>query len=240
MGIKRSGARELRGESAVFWRLNSIQYVQIQPDVSSDLGNGSVWVDIRDAKLFHRCSWRSTRIWSHQLTSDLQSDNCFGKVCNGRVWKQFRCLRWFSKSCGAPPRLAVLVEVVNDHACLDIPTTLFQLETVLCLTKNGLEDMDGLLALYFSFTNMSWMDIRWHVPISTRLCARTHRDCCGGWFSFFTSFWKTSKKCFFETEKKFSIGTWTIKNVQNDVCHFEINFGEKILANFNVHTDFSC
>ena len=32
------------------WRSTSIQYVQIEPGVNSDLGNGSFWVEIRDAK----------------------------------------------------------------------------------------------------------------------------------------------------------------------------------------------
>ena len=32
------------------WRSISIQYVQIEPGVNSDLGNGSFWVEIRDAK----------------------------------------------------------------------------------------------------------------------------------------------------------------------------------------------
>ena len=44
----------------------SIQYVQIEPGVNSDLGNGSFWVEIRDAKhvdlLTSRCTCRSTQV----------------------------------------------------------------------------------------------------------------------------------------------------------------------------------
>ena len=36
--------------SHCIWRSISIQYVQIEPGVNSDLGNGSFWVEIRDAK----------------------------------------------------------------------------------------------------------------------------------------------------------------------------------------------
>ena len=36
--------------SDCIWRSISIQYVQIEPGVNSDLGNGSFWVEIRDAK----------------------------------------------------------------------------------------------------------------------------------------------------------------------------------------------
>ena len=49
-------------KSDCIWRSISIQYVQIEPGVNSDLGNGSFWVEIRDAKhvdlLTNRC--RST------------------------------------------------------------------------------------------------------------------------------------------------------------------------------------
>ena len=41
MVIKRSGAPELRGEYAAFGDRPALQYVQIQPGVNSDLGNGS-------------------------------------------------------------------------------------------------------------------------------------------------------------------------------------------------------
>ena len=32
--------------------------------------------------------------------------------CNGRVWKQFRCLRLFQEACGAPPRQAILFMIL--------------------------------------------------------------------------------------------------------------------------------
>ena len=37
-------------DSDCSWRSTSLQYVQIQPGVNSDLGNGSFWVEIRDAE----------------------------------------------------------------------------------------------------------------------------------------------------------------------------------------------
>ena len=45
------------------WWSTSIQYVQIEPGVNSDLGNCSFWVEIRDAKHLDQSShlyWRST------------------------------------------------------------------------------------------------------------------------------------------------------------------------------------
>ena len=38
-----------RHDSNCIWRSISIQYVQIEPGVNSDLGNGSFWVGIHDA-----------------------------------------------------------------------------------------------------------------------------------------------------------------------------------------------
>ena len=38
------------------WRSISIQYAQMEPGVNSDLGNGSFWVKIRDAKHADRSS----------------------------------------------------------------------------------------------------------------------------------------------------------------------------------------
>ena len=51
--------------------------------VNSDLGNGSFGVEIRDAKHVDRCSSISTRVWSHQLTSDLK-----------RCLPFWKCLQW--------------------------------------------------------------------------------------------------------------------------------------------------
>ena len=61
--------------------------------VNSDLGNGSFWVKVGDAEHVDRCSWKCTRVWSYQLTSDLRDVYFIGYACNGHVWKQFRCLR---------------------------------------------------------------------------------------------------------------------------------------------------
>ena len=46
------------------WRSISIQYVQIEPGMNSDLGKGSFWVEIHDAKhlLTSRCTCRSTQV----------------------------------------------------------------------------------------------------------------------------------------------------------------------------------
>ena len=43
-------------KSDCIWRSISIQYVQIEPGVNSDLGNGSLWVEIRVAKHVDRSS----------------------------------------------------------------------------------------------------------------------------------------------------------------------------------------
>ena len=37
-------------KSDCIWRSINIHYVQIEPGVNPDLGNGSFWVEIRDAK----------------------------------------------------------------------------------------------------------------------------------------------------------------------------------------------
>ena len=53
-------------KSDCIWRSISIRYVQIEPGVNSDLGNGSFWVEIRDAKhvdlLTSRCTCISTQV----------------------------------------------------------------------------------------------------------------------------------------------------------------------------------
>ena len=43
-------------KSDCIWRSISIKYVQMEPGVNSDLGNGSFWVEIRDAKHVDRSS----------------------------------------------------------------------------------------------------------------------------------------------------------------------------------------
>ena len=90
-------------KSDCIWRSISIQYVQIEPGVNSDLGNGSFWVEIRDAKhvdlITSRCTCRSTQVKIYTgliASTDLSSQEMFtffGNACAGRVGKQFRCLR---------------------------------------------------------------------------------------------------------------------------------------------------
>ena len=69
--------------------------VQIKPGVNSDLGNGSFWVEIRDTKIADRCIWRPTRMHEFDRIDwpPTSKDGYFRNACNGRVWKQFRCLR---------------------------------------------------------------------------------------------------------------------------------------------------
>ena len=43
-----------------------------------------------------------TRVWSYQLISDLRDVYFFEYACNGRVWKQFRCLRFLRRPAGLP------------------------------------------------------------------------------------------------------------------------------------------
>ena len=85
-------------KSDCIWRLISIQCVQIEPGVNSDLGNGSFWVEICDAKHVDlhvdRRRWRSILVWSHQLTSDLKRRLLF---C---FWI---CLRWSSLKAVSVP-----------------------------------------------------------------------------------------------------------------------------------------
>ena len=89
------------------WRSISIQYVQIEPGVNSDLGNGSFWVEIRDAKhvdlLTSGCTCRltqvkiytgliaSTDLWPQEMFTFLEmlalveSESSFGAyVCHRR------------------------------------------------------------------------------------------------------------------------------------------------------------
>ena len=50
--------------SDCIWQLISIQYVQLEPGVNSDIENGSFWVEIRDAKRADQCqsTYRSTQV----------------------------------------------------------------------------------------------------------------------------------------------------------------------------------
>ena len=86
MVIKRSGAREHRGESAAFLAIDqhpvcpNTARCELWPRKWFLFG----WVD--DTRHVDRCKWISTRVRSHQLTSDLREVYCFGYACNGRVW----------------------------------------------------------------------------------------------------------------------------------------------------------
>ena len=100
----------------------------------SKLGNGSFRVEVRDAKHVDQCSSISTRVWSHQPTSDLKT--CllfFGKACNDcdakhadqyswrstGVWLHqltsdrkrcllfWRCLRWLCLKAFSVPTLCI-------------------------------------------------------------------------------------------------------------------------------------
>ena len=89
--------RELRGESA-FGNRSASSLSKCSAGMNSDFGNGSFWVEICDTEHVDRCSWRSTQVWSHQLTSDLKTVYFFWK------WpclKQFRCLRLSWEACVA-------------------------------------------------------------------------------------------------------------------------------------------
>ena len=83
--------------------------------VNSDLGNGFFWVEIGDAQPGDRCGWKYRRVWLYQLTSDLRDVYFFFEyahgACNGRVWKQFRCLCLYPGACWARPRRALLLDV---------------------------------------------------------------------------------------------------------------------------------
>ena len=109
--------------------------------VNSDLGNGSFRLEIRDAKHVDQCtgSWKCTRVWSYQLTSDLRDVYFLKYACNGRVWKQFRCLRLSLKgglrgstATGALVRRP-LTGTINRYTqctlvgtCLETPLAIFQ------------------------------------------------------------------------------------------------------------------
>ena len=78
MVIKRS--RELRGESAAYGDRSASSMSKYSAGVNSEVGNGSLWVKIHDAEHVDQCRWRSTRVWSHQLTSDLNYVYFFGNA----------------------------------------------------------------------------------------------------------------------------------------------------------------
>ena len=108
--------------------------------MNSDLGNGSFWVEIRDAKHVHRCRWRSTWVWSHQLTSDLRdvhflemltmvvSENSFGAyVCprrpvglhrdSGSCFTAISSLRWRRNQDCAEALSRVLIKQIAAWIC---------------------------------------------------------------------------------------------------------------------------
>ena len=59
--------------------------------VNSDLGNGSFWVEIRDAKHVDRWTVQYLHEFDH-INRPLTSRDVyfFGNACNDRVWKKFR------------------------------------------------------------------------------------------------------------------------------------------------------
>ena len=59
--------------------------------VNSDLGNGSFGVEIGDAEHVDRCSWKYTRVWSYQLTSDLDQRCLLFWICSCGL--QWSCLK---------------------------------------------------------------------------------------------------------------------------------------------------
>ena len=67
--------------------------------MNSDLGNGSFWVKVRDAKHVDRCSLRSTctQVWLHQLTSDLKRClliwKCLQMVVSESSFRSYVCHR---------------------------------------------------------------------------------------------------------------------------------------------------
>ena len=81
------------------YKYNTIQYntafgdqptssmSKFSASVNSDPGNGYFWVEIGEAEHVDRCSWKYTRVWSCQLTSDLKRRLLF--------WKrlQWSCLK---------------------------------------------------------------------------------------------------------------------------------------------------
>ena len=104
---------ELRGESA-FGDRPASSTSKFSAGVTSGLRNGSFWVEILDVKHVDQCSWRSTPVWSHQMTSDLKrcllfwkclqvvvSERSFGaSVLNGRpagLHRDRRLLFWSHK-----------------------------------------------------------------------------------------------------------------------------------------------
>ena len=70
MVIKLSAAWELRGGSAAFGDRPASSMSKYSPvcTLTSEMGHfGSI--EIHEAEHVNRCRWRSTRVWSHQLTS---------------------------------------------------------------------------------------------------------------------------------------------------------------------------
>ena len=85
-------------KSDCIWRSISIQYVQKEPGVNSDLGNGSFWVVIRDAKHVDRSNNQSGLL-KHYNTGLIASTDLDLKRC-----LLFRkCLRWSSLKAVSVP-----------------------------------------------------------------------------------------------------------------------------------------
>ena len=109
--------------------------------MNSDLGNGSFWVEIRDTKRVDRCRWISTRVWSHDLTSDLKKIYFFGKACKWSYLKAVLVPAWGGgggRGCGAPCTLRAscrrcfVVAIACAGTCA-LQRTLFDLFFVLAV-----------------------------------------------------------------------------------------------------------
>ena len=62
--------------------------------VNSDLGNGSFWVEIRDAEHVDRCSWKCTQV---------DRINCSWPLTSRDVYFFQKCLQWsYSKAVSVP------------------------------------------------------------------------------------------------------------------------------------------
>ena len=93
--------------SYCIWRSTSVQYVQIERQRELWPRKWFLWVEIRVAKHVDRCSWKCTRVWSHQLTSDLKRHSItflmkpFGETSNFFLYWHlkrsllfWKCLQW--------------------------------------------------------------------------------------------------------------------------------------------------
>ena len=81
--------------------------------VNSDLGNGPVWVEIRDAIYVDQCSSISTRVWLHQLTADLKRCLLFWICLQWSCIKEVSVPSFVVGCLRVPPRRALLSGVCH-------------------------------------------------------------------------------------------------------------------------------